>query len=241
MAPKESTAETAALDDDAPLEDGAEAGIDEFDPENASAAADEFAAYAEAGKTEDVDKVRELIAEDTKVRLGFVSADLATAANNKKVAAGHEYVYAKFEVNAPEKFADGSRNFGIYLRLSAKANDPQRPQNTGWNVSRRILVRLFAAVYQCKVTDARAAQFDQPALTEAANCTGSASERRMTFFNALTQTIRDELVGKEFDTDIGVDAARTYKGRTYREAQNTGRPYYPERERSKPKSAKKQA
>src|SRR6185369_8319645 len=185
------------------------------------------------------DKVRELIPEDTKVRLGFVSADLATPANNKKVEAGKEYIYAKFEVNAPEKYADGSRNFGVYLRLSAKANDPQRPQNTGWNVSRRILVRVFAAVYGCKVTDPRAAQFDQPALTEAANCTGSASERRMVFFNALTQIIKDELVGHQFDTDIGVDAARTWKGRTYREAQNVGRPYYPERERSKPKSAKK--
>jgi hypothetical protein len=240
MAPNKSST-ASEIDDDALTDtEEQEPGLDEFNEASAEAAADEFAAYAQAGKTEDVDKVRDLIFEGTKCRLGFSSAELSTPESNNKVKVGKEYIYAKFEINSPEEYVKNDHDFGVYFRLSAKASDPARPQNTAWAVSRRILVRIAAAVYGCEVTDPRAAKFDEPALLEAANATGSPAERRMVFFNALTWIINEEFVGHEFDTEIGVDAERVYQGRKYRETQNVGNPVYPGSEkRTNRKSAKR--
>jgi hypothetical protein len=231
------------LDDDAPLADEDQGGLDEFAGGAAANAADDgedFDAYLNAGKVDDVDKVRELIPQFTRCKVGMTKADLATPENNTRVKAGHEYIYAKFEVNAPEQFADGEHGFGMYFRLSTKANDPNRPQNTAWAVSRRQLVRIAAAIYGCEVTDPRAAQFDQPALVEGANTTGTKRDRRLAFYNALLTLIREEFVGKEFETEIGVSAERTWNGRKFSEQQEVGAPQYPGCERRIRKSARRE-
>lgn len=239
MAPTEGNT-ASVLDDDALMDTEEQGGLDEFNEDAAAAAADEFDAYAKAGTTDDVDKVRDLIFEGTRCRLGFSSAELSTPETNAKVKLGKEYIYAKFEINAPDEYRANDHDFGVYFRLSAKANDPAKPNNTAWAVSRRILVRVAAAIYGCAVTDPRAAKFDEPALLEAANTEGSPAERRMVFFKALERIINEEFVGNEFDTDIGVDAERVYQGRKYRETQNVGNPVYPGSEkRTNRKSAKR--
>lgn len=223
--------DSAALDDDTDaLTDDTTAGLGDAQDVGEQ---DEFAAYAAAGCVDDVDKVRELIPENTKVTLGLLKAQLATHSTNTKVAVGKEYIYFDYEVNAPVMYADGSRKFGIYGRLSARASDPQRPNSTAFNVTKSQILRMAAAIKQLPVTDPAIQQFLAPALAEAAAAGGSPSERRMTFFVALEALINEELVGKSFDTDIGVDAERKWQGKTFREAQSLGRPHYPGRKERK--------
>lgn len=223
-----------ALDglDDSPF-DNDTAG--EFTESAADAAASEFAVYERAGRVDDVDKTRELILEGTTVELGFVSAELAIGG---KVQPGKEYIFGKFEVNKPEIYADGERNFGVYFRLTAKAADPQKPNVTAFNVTQSQLRRIAAAIWGVEVTSPAVVSLIEPALKAAAEQGNTPQERRVAFFVALTKLINEELVGHTFTTDIGVRPERVWNGKKYRETQDVGRPHYPGRKAER-KSARK--
>jgi hypothetical protein len=222
-----------ALDDDSSLDGGLNDEGDtagEFTEAAADAAAAEFAAYEKAGRVDDVDKQRELITEGTTVQLGFVSAELAMGG---KVQAGKEYIYGKFQVNKPDMYADGERDFGIYFRLTAKASDPQKPNSTAFNVTQSQLRRIAAAIWGVEVTSPAVVALIEPALKAAAEQGSNPTERRAAFFVALTKLINEELVGKTFTTDIGVRPARVWNGKKYRETQDIGKPHYPGRKEQK--------
>lgn len=229
MAPQAN--ERAAVDDDALNDDAETAGLDEDGPAGGGTPLDgddaELQQYLNAGKS-DTDIPRELIPEETVVTLGLVSFDLATAATNAKVKVGKEYFYSKYEVNAPATYADGSRNFGEYLRCSARASDPARPQNTAWARTENMIKRMVAAVYGVNVNDARVKEFFAGPAAEAANCLETTLQgRRLVFLKAVERSVKEEIVGKTFSTKIGVDAARVWEGKRFGEMQNSGIVQYP--------------
>lgn len=235
MAPQETS---AAVDDDALNDDAETAGLDEDGPSGGGNVTDEAAAQAAADEAElkiylnagksDTDIQRELIPEKTLVTLGLVSFDLATAATNAKVKAGKEYFYAKYEVNGPAIYADGSRNFGEYLRCSARASNPDLPQNTAWGRTENMIKRMVACVYQCDVNATRVKEFFGGPSAEAENSLETTlAGRRLVFLKAVERAVKEEIVGKTFPTKIGVDAAREWNGRRFKETQNSGIAQYP--------------
>lgn len=203
--------------------------VDEFeDAELASLDAegqpveDEFSGYEAAGKLGDIDDVpvRTIIAEGTKVTLGIAGFQLY---DRKK---GSECIALSLEVTAPAEYVGDETNFKPRLWLKTARNEGSN--SSAWDVSTRQIGRMVAAVHQLPVKDPRVKDFLDPAFLAVKDITDRAAKRK-SFYAALVELLNDELKGKTFETDIGVDEAKTVNGRKYKRRQSIGRTYYPGR------------
>ena len=183
---------------------------------------DEFAGYEAAGKFGDCDDApkRRIIAADTRVTLGIAGFQLY---DRKK---GSECIAVSLEVIAPEEFVGDETNFKPRLWLKTARNEGANM--SAWEVTGRQITRLFAAVYQKPVKDPAVKDCLDPVFLSVADIADRGA-KKVAFHKALVALLNEELAGKSFETDIGVDEASTKNGRTYKRRQNLGRPYYPGR------------
>jgi len=184
--------------------------------------ADEFAGYEAAGKLGNADDApkRRIIDEDTKVTLGIAGFQLY---DRKK---GSECIAISLEVVAPPEFVGDETNFKPRLWLKTARNEGSN--SSAWEVTTRQVARLVAAVYQKGLKDPAVDNFLDPAFLAVKDVTDR-SKKKGAFHAALVTLLNDELKGKSFETDIGVDPASEKNGRKYKRRQSIGRPYYPGR------------
>jgi hypothetical protein len=183
---------------------------------------DDFSGYEAAGKFGDADDApkRRIIEDGTKVTLGIAGFQLY---DRKK---GSECIAVSLEVIAPTEYVGDETNFKPRLWLKTARNEGS--SMSAWEVTGRQITRLFAAVYQKPLKDTSVTDCLDPAFLAVEGVTDRGA-KKVAFHKALVALLNEELAGKSFETDIGVDPASTKNGRTYKRRQNLGRPYYPGR------------
>lgn len=207
----------------------ATAAADEFadnalaSDEGAEATQDTFEAYAKAGKLGDADDapLRQIIDEDTKVKLGIAGFKLITK--------GSPRIVMNLEVVEPEALTGDETNFRASFWLNATPKEGS--DRAGWHITKDQISRVVAAVFEKPIKDPAVVNFLDPAFLAVENVTGAKKKEK--FFAALLTLLTDELKTKTFETDIGVKPAEVVKGKKYPKQQTIGRPYYPGRRERK--------
>lgn len=132
-------------------------------PQRAEAEQDEFEAAAsasaavsgyEATRGAPVEDQREyvIVPRNTPVTLKVLGFELSTQNPNKPA------IIARFAVEAPEQYANGSSNFSAFLSLNSTIGDGKK--SSGWIMTVQQLSWMFAAANQCPSSKGKEVMID---------------------------------------------------------------------------------
>lgn len=183
-------------------------------PKHANAEHDEFAAAEdavnemsgyEATRGVPVEDQRQyvLVPRGTLVTLKVLGFEMATQNPSKPS------IIARFQVVAPEKFANGSSTFSSFLSLNSVIGEGK--QSSGWLMTKAQLSWIYAAANQVNSAEGCRKMVDL-VMNEFPNIS---ADDKPSFYALLVSNANDQLANATFDTKIGVQFGKAKPGQDH--------------------------